>query len=62
VDEFMPSGADLPENMQQDEFKARFGGVGSTAYRRLVDEIERRLAACAAYRDTVAPRSESASN
>lgn len=50
VDDFMPVGADLPENMQQAEFKARFGGVGGTAYRRVADEIERRIASCAAYR------------
>ena len=28
VDDFMPAGADLPENMQQAEFRMRFGGVG----------------------------------
>jgi len=50
VDDFMPVGADLPENMQKSEFKARFGGVGGAAYRRVADQIEGRIAGCAAYR------------
>jgi hypothetical protein len=49
-DDFMPVGADLPENMQQAEFRSRFGGVGGLEYRRVADEIERRIASCAAYR------------
>jgi hypothetical protein len=50
VDDFMPAGADLPENMQKDEFRSRFGGVGSAEYRRVASEIERRIAGCAAYK------------
>ena len=48
-EDFMPAGADLPENMQQAEFKSRFGGVGGVEYRRVAGEIERRIAGCAAY-------------
>jgi hypothetical protein len=48
VDDFMPVGADLPENMQEAEFKARFGGVGGAPYRRVADEIERRICRTAA--------------
>jgi hypothetical protein len=50
VDDYMPVGADLPEDMQEGEFKARFGGVGGAAYRGVADEIERRVASCGAYR------------
>ena len=52
VDDFMPAGADLPENMQQAEFRSRFGGVGGAEYRRVAGEIERRIAGCAAYRNS----------
>jgi hypothetical protein len=55
VDDFVPDGRDLPEDMTDAQLNARFGGVGSAAFRRLIDEIERRLAACAAYRGRVAP-------
>ena len=50
VDDFMPIGADLPEDMPQAEFRTRYGGVGAAAYNQLVDEIDRRIASCAAYR------------
>jgi hypothetical protein len=50
IDDFFPPGSDLPENMPEAEFKARFGGVGGDGYRRVAEEIERRVAACAAYR------------
>ena len=43
--DFMPSLADLPEFLHQPEFSRRVGGPGSPAYRRLADEIERRIAA-----------------
>lgn len=51
VEDFVPLGADLPENLSDAEFNARFGGVGGPAYRRVAEEIERRLSGCAAYRD-----------
>ena len=59
VDDFMPLGADLPENMQEAEFKSRFGGVGGVEYRRVVDEIERRITGCAAYQKDAAVRVKS---
>lgn len=40
----------LPENMQADEFQARFGGVDAPAYRQMRDEIDRRIAALALFR------------
>jgi hypothetical protein len=49
-DDYMPVGADLPENMQQAEFRSRFGGVGGLEYRKVTDDIERRIASCGAYR------------
>ncbi len=50
VADVMPAGADLPENMQESEFKATFGSIGSPAYQRVTNDIERRIAACRAYR------------
>ncbi len=50
VDDYFPSAQGLPENLQDAEFQARYGGVGGDGYRRLLAEIERRIAGCAAYR------------
>jgi hypothetical protein len=49
VDDFFPPAADLPEGIADAEFQQRYGGVGGEQYRRVMDEIERRLAACPAY-------------
>lgn len=46
----IPDIAGLPEDMAEAEFKRRFGGVGARAYRAMLAEIERRVAACALYR------------
>ena len=48
--DFMPDTAGLPERMDQGEFARRFGGVGQPAYRRMAQEVERRIAALALYR------------
>lgn len=50
VDEFFPPAADLPEGIPDAELQSRYGGVGGEPYRQLIAEIERRIAACAAYR------------
>jgi len=50
VDDFFPPAADLPEGIPDAELQSRYGGVGGKGYRRLIEEIERRIAACAAYR------------
>lgn len=50
VDDFFPAAADLPEGIQDAELQARYGGVGGKLYRQELDEIERRVAACAGYR------------
>ena len=46
----LPAVADLPEGLQDDEFRQRFGGIDSPAYRRISDEIDRRVAALALFR------------
>ena len=49
VDDYFPPGQDLPENLQDAEFQAQYGGVGGAGYRRLMAEIEQRIAHCSAY-------------
>ena len=51
VADFMPEGADLPENMQDAAFTKRFGGVGGERYRAMVALIEARVRTCALYRE-----------
>jgi hypothetical protein len=48
--DLMPEIADLPEFMPEAEFKRRFGGVGAHAYRQMMQDIERRVAAAPLYR------------
>jgi hypothetical protein len=43
--DILPATADLPEFMSEKEFIARFGSVGAPAYRRMMDDIEGRVAA-----------------
>jgi hypothetical protein len=50
LDDFFPSAAGLPENIEDAELRGRYGGVGGPLYRRYSDEIEKRVAAAAAYR------------
>ena len=49
VDDFFPPAADMPEGISDAELQSRYGGVGGGNYNRLIAEIERRIAACAAY-------------
>ncbi|HSD67696.1 MAG TPA: hypothetical protein VLF95_13400 [Vicinamibacteria bacterium] len=51
VDEFFPRADGLPEGIPDAELQARYGGVGGPLYRRTAGEIERRVSACAAYRE-----------
>jgi uncharacterized protein YfiM (DUF2279 family) len=46
----LPPIADLPEDMQELEFKRRFGGVDAPAYKQMFAEIERRVASLPLYR------------
>lgn len=48
--ELLPPLKGLPENLQEDEFRRRFGGPGEPAYRAMEAEIARRLAAMPLYR------------
>jgi len=41
--DLLPPVADLPENMQDPQFRQRFGGIGAPAYRALMADIEARL-------------------
>ena len=50
VDDFCPRAADLPEGITDAELQSRYGGVGGEYYHKLIAEIERRIAACPAYR------------
>lgn len=50
VDDFFPPADDLPEGISDSELASDYGGVGGARYLHLIDEIERRIAACAAYR------------
>jgi hypothetical protein len=42
--DFMPDVSDLPEFMQDAEFKRRYGGVGGAGYNRMMATIEARVA------------------
>ena len=48
--EIFPEVKDLPEFMQDTEFKRRYGGIGGAEYRKMMAEIERRIAALAVFR------------
>ena len=48
--DIMPATADLPEFMQEAEFKRRFGGVDGPEYKKMMADIDRRIAALPLYR------------
>ena len=48
--DIMPATADLPEFMQEAEFKRRFGGIDAPEYKKLMANIDRRIAALPLYR------------
>jgi hypothetical protein len=50
VDDFFPEAADLPEDIQDAELEARYGGVGGRLFRQYAAEVERRLWSCPTYR------------
>lgn len=43
--QMMPATADLPESLSEAEFIRRFGGTDGEAYKQLMQDIERRIAA-----------------
>ena len=48
--DLLPPVKDLPEFMQEAEFKKRYGGVGSAVYKKMQADIEQRIAALPLYR------------
>ena len=48
--DIMPKTADLPEFMPEKEFLRRYGGVDAPPYKKMMAEIERRVAALPLYR------------
>lgn len=48
--DLFPSIVELPENISRDVLQAEFGGLGGVETRRLLIEIDRRIAALALYR------------
>jgi hypothetical protein len=48
--EFMPDPRDLPEKMNKEEFRARFGDIDSPEYQKISKEIDARIAALSIYR------------
>lgn len=48
--DLLPEVKDLPEFMQEAEFKRRYGGIGGPEYKKMMAEIERRVAALAILR------------
>ncbi len=50
-EDMMPRLANLPEFLSEAQFRRRFGGVGEPAYENMMRRIERRIAACALYRE-----------
>jgi len=51
-EDLIPKIRDLPENMPEQEFKKRFGEIGSPAFNKLKEQIEQRISACRLYRKT----------
>ncbi len=47
--DLLPEVKDLPEFMQEVEFKRRYGGIGAPAYAKMMREIEQRIAALPLY-------------
>jgi len=48
--DIMPATADLPAFMPAEEFKRRFGGIDAPEYKKLMADIDRRIAALPLYR------------
>ena len=49
IDDFFPPAADLPEGITDAELQTQYGGVGGEGYRRIIQDIERRIATCSGY-------------
>ena len=51
--DIMPELHDLPEGLSESEFKQRYGAIDSPAYRRVTQEIERRIAKTPLFRQAI---------
>lgn len=51
VDDYFPPLDDLPENLTPEEFRSRYGRMGSPRYREAVEGIEARIDRCAGLAD-----------
>lgn len=49
VGDYIPPISDLPENISAEHFASHYGGTDGEPYKRLVREIDRRIAQCDAY-------------
>ena len=49
--DLLPEVKDLPEFMQEVEFNRRYGGIGAPAYRKMIKDIEQRVAGLPLYRN-----------
>jgi len=50
VEAFFPPVSDLPDGLSADQFQSQYGGVGGRGYRRVLQEIDRRLSQCSGLR------------
>ena len=48
--DFMPDPRDLPEHVNETEFKQRYGSTASAAYQQVLEQIDERIAAMPIYR------------
>lgn len=46
LDAIFPPAADLSEGLSEAEFQSRYGGVHGAEYRRMLEELDRRLQSC----------------
>lgn len=46
IADFLPAIQGLPEGISRDDFQAEYGGLGGAGTRKVVEEIQRRLATC----------------
>lgn len=53
--DLIPVIHDLPEHMSDQQFQQQYGHVGSSAYDRLMDEIEQRIDACRIFQAAPSP-------
>jgi hypothetical protein len=50
VEAFFPPVSDLPEGLSPEQFRSQYGAVGGPGYRRMLQEIDRRLSGCTGLR------------